>query len=205
MDRRRGSGVRRHVPDLTAGRGFKYSNVGYVALGRLVEQITSEPYERGVQERILDPLGLADTRFPDADAAAAHEVRGYVMPPVGDEADGWLDVTCLWFPGAVLAAGGLVSTTTDIATFYAALLDGRLLEAGLLDAMQHTESPHYELGLVLEQTPCGHAYGHHGSLPGFTTGALTSPDKQTTVVLALNGDRVDPMQSVMRLLCEVAP
>jgi D-alanyl-D-alanine carboxypeptidase len=110
-----------------------------------------------VTSKTLDPLGRADTRLPDADAAAAHEVRGYLMPPVGDT-DGWLDVTCMGFdPGAVLAAGGLVSTATNIATFYAALLDGRLFEPGLLDAMQHTESPHYGLGLVLEQTPCGHA------------------------------------------------
>jgi D-alanyl-D-alanine carboxypeptidase len=110
-------------PTSPPGASFKYSNVGYVALGRLVEVITGEPYEHAVQERILDPLGLADTGFPDAGATAAHDVEGYLMPPVGDEVDGWLDVTCMWFgPGAVLAAGGLVSTVRDVANFYAALL-----------------------------------------------------------------------------------
>jgi D-alanyl-D-alanine carboxypeptidase len=194
------------LPTSPPGANFNYSNVGYVALGRLVEVITGESYERAVQERILDPLGLADTRFPDADATTVHEVRGYQMPPAVDEVDGWLDVTCMLFgPGAVLAAGGLVSTVSDIATFYTALLDGHLLEPALLDAMQHAESPTYGLGLQLEPSRCGHGRGHNGHLPGFTTAALASPDGQTTVVLALNGDRRDPMEFAKRLFCEVAP
>jgi D-alanyl-D-alanine carboxypeptidase len=194
------------LPTSPPGANFNYSNVGYVALGRLVEVITGESYERAVQERILDPLGLADTHFPDGGATTAHEVRGYQMPPASDEGDGWLDVTCMLFdPGAVLAAGGLVSTVMDIATFYAALLEGRLLETALLDAMQHAESPAYGLGLQLEPSRCGHARGHTGALPGFSTAALASPDGQTTVVLALNSDRRDPLEFAKRLFCEVAP
>jgi D-alanyl-D-alanine carboxypeptidase len=199
------------IPTSPPGANYRYSNVGYVALGRLVETVTGESYERAVQDRILDPLGLADTRFPDAGATAAHEVRGYLMPPVVDEADGPLDVTCtLLGTGAVLAMGGLVSTVTDVATFYAALLDGHLLEPGLLDAMQRAESPHYGLGLQLDRTTCGHARGHDGRLPGFAIAALASVDAQTTVVLALNGQgrpaRVDQIvESTKRLFCEVAP
>jgi D-alanyl-D-alanine carboxypeptidase len=194
------------LPTSPPGANFNYSNVGYVALGRLVEVITGESYERAVQERILDPLGLADTHFPDRGATTAHEVRGYQMPPAVDEVDGWLDVTCMLFgPGAVLAAGGLVSTVTDIATFYTALLEGRLLEPALLDVMQHAESPNYGLGLQLEPSRCGHGRGHFGLLPGFSTAALASPDGQTAVVLALNSDRRDPLEFAKRLFCEVAP
>jgi CubicO group peptidase (beta-lactamase class C family) len=103
------------------------------------------------------------------------------------------------------AGGGLVSTVTDIATFYTALLDGHLLETALLDAMQHAESPNYRLGLQLEPSRCGHGRGHFGRLPGFTTAALASPDGQTAVVLARYGDRRDPMEFAQRLFCEVAP
>jgi D-alanyl-D-alanine carboxypeptidase len=199
------------IPTSPPGANYRYSNVGYVALGQLVEKVTGQSYERTVQERILDPLGLADTRFPEAGATAAHDVRGYLMPPAVDETDGPLDVTCtLLGTGAVLAMGGLLSTVTDVATFYAALLDGHLLEPDLLDAMQHAQSPRYGLGLQLDRTPCGHARGHDGRLPGFAIGALASVDGRTTVVLALNGQgrpaRVEPIvQSAKRLFCEVTP
>ena len=38
-------------------RGW-YSNVGYKALGFLLEAVTGKPYAKIVQERILDPLGM---------------------------------------------------------------------------------------------------------------------------------------------------
>jgi D-alanyl-D-alanine carboxypeptidase len=199
------------LPTSPPGANHRYSNVGYVALGRLVEVVTGEAYERAVQERILDPLALVDTRFPEDDARAAHEVRGYLMPPVVDGADGPLDVTCpVLGTGAVLAAGGLVSTVADVATFYTALLAGRLLEPELLDTMQQAESPTYGLGMLRGRTPCGPVLGHEGALPGFGILALASPDGRTSVVVALNGQgrpaRVDPVvASTQRLFCEVSP
>lgn len=43
---------------------FQYSNLGLTLLGEIVEEISGMPYEDYVTQRILNPLGLYDTR-PD--------------------------------------------------------------------------------------------------------------------------------------------
>ncbi len=43
------------------GQRYHYSNVGYKALGLLLERVTGEPYGAIVQQGILDPLGMTMT------------------------------------------------------------------------------------------------------------------------------------------------
>ena len=83
------------------------------------------------------------------------------------------DVTGLYpFPWA---AGALVSTAADTATFYRQLLAGRLLSPRMMRAMQTTHAQErvdvpgqrYGLGLMSFPTPCGVAWGHSGSFPGY--------------------------------------
>ena len=46
-------------PGGAPGRRFHYSNVGYKALGLVVEAIENEAYPAIVQRRVLEPLGMA--------------------------------------------------------------------------------------------------------------------------------------------------
>ena len=41
---------------------FQYSNLGLTLLGEIVEEISGVPYDKYVQQNILNPLGLSDTR-----------------------------------------------------------------------------------------------------------------------------------------------
>jgi D-alanyl-D-alanine carboxypeptidase len=52
------------------GERFHYSNVGYRTLGYVLEEITGSPYPELLQERILEPLGMAAT-----DPAVTAETR----------------------------------------------------------------------------------------------------------------------------------
>ena len=50
------------------GKKWQYSNSGIATLGRIIEVMTGAPYERFMQQRIFDPLGMKDTFFfPPAD------------------------------------------------------------------------------------------------------------------------------------------
>jgi CubicO group peptidase (beta-lactamase class C family) len=46
--------------DFTPGTQYRYSNIGYLVLGRVIEQISGLSYERYVQQNILEPLGIFD-------------------------------------------------------------------------------------------------------------------------------------------------
>jgi CubicO group peptidase (beta-lactamase class C family) len=46
--------------DFTPGTSYAYSNIGYLMLGRIIEQITGLTYEHYVQQYIMEPLGIFD-------------------------------------------------------------------------------------------------------------------------------------------------
>lgn len=58
------------------GRIYAYSNLGYVVLGRLLEQRAGRPYETLLRERVLQPLGMQDTQLePGPDPVRGHDKR----------------------------------------------------------------------------------------------------------------------------------
>lgn len=48
-----------------AGQGWAYSDTGYILLGLVIEAITSERYEAGIEARFLGPLALTLTTPAD--------------------------------------------------------------------------------------------------------------------------------------------
>jgi len=59
------------------GEYFQYSNVGYLLLGRIVEQVTGKAYEEACYERVLRPSGISGARL--------HQTWGNLL----DAAAGW--------------------------------------------------------------------------------------------------------------------
>ena len=46
--------------DFTPGTAYSYSNMGYLVLGEIIEQITGLSYERYIKDSVLAPLGIFD-------------------------------------------------------------------------------------------------------------------------------------------------
>jgi D-alanyl-D-alanine carboxypeptidase len=170
------------------GSRFSYSSTNYLLLGRLVEQRTGRTLRDEIRSRILHPLGLRRTGF----AIGRDDVHGY-MPPVRDGIvqqrpgrDTWRDdASWAW------ASGDLVSTSSDLATFYRALLEGRLLRGPLLDEMltPAVERPgrlRYGLGVAIVRTRCGLAYGHTGNVLGSVSAVWNDRRARRQVVVLAN-------------------
>jgi D-alanyl-D-alanine carboxypeptidase len=107
-----------------------------------------------------------------------------------------VDVSVL-SPSFGWAAGAIVSTADDVARFFRALLQGRLLRPGLLRAMQSTvkadelsAGARYGLGLAWVRLPCGPAWGHAGGTPGYGTWAVNSKDGHRQIVVLVNSDEL---------------
>ncbi|HEY2371436.1 MAG TPA: serine hydrolase domain-containing protein [Gaiellaceae bacterium] len=181
-----------HKPLFAPGSRYSYSNTNYILAGLIVEAISGRPLSGELRRRIFEPLQLRSTSFPTAPGIAAPYAHGYYLlgtPPA-------TDVSGLSpFPWA---AGAIVSTVADLATFYRALLSGRLLGPGLLRAMETTvpegrgqsdmPGERSGLGLQLFPTRCGVAYGHNGTFPGYLVYAFTSKDGRRQSVLMVNKD-----------------
>jgi len=176
-----------HRPHFAPGAGWSYSNTNYFVLGLVVEAATKHALATELRRRILTPLQLRDTSLPTQPRIAGRYAHGYFLRPLQDVSDG--------SPSVVWAAGALVSTADDIATFYRALLGGRLLSHELLREMRTTVTPapgfSYGLGLQKLRGPCGTFWGHSGGSPGYAVDALNSKNGQRQVVVLVNA--TDPL------------
>ena len=59
------------------GTHYQYSNPGMSTVGRLVEVISGMPYDRFMDERIFQPLGMKDTTFWPSDEQLSRLAKSY--------------------------------------------------------------------------------------------------------------------------------
>ncbi len=187
------------------GEGYYYSNTNTVLLGRIIEQLTGNPLDTEIENRILTPLGMTASSFPatsDAGLPDPH-ANGYtygtnvetidtnVLSPEKQAAAraGTIEPIDTTFanPSWAWSAGAGISTTGDLTTYVPALVDGRLLSPAMqqarLDSVQPIDPAHPEVGYGLGLGRFGPLYGHTGELPGYNTFAAHDPERKITVVV----------------------
>jgi CubicO group peptidase (beta-lactamase class C family) len=64
------------------GSKYAYSNAGIGTAARIVEVVSGEPYEKFMQERLFDPLGMKDTTFWPTAEQLQRLVKSYDGPPL---------------------------------------------------------------------------------------------------------------------------
>ncbi|MFC8056349.1 serine hydrolase [Bacillus cereus] len=159
-------------PDFAPGKGWSYSNTGYVLLGILIEKVTGNSYAEEIEDRIIEPLDLSNTFLPGNSSVipGTKHARGYVQP---DGASELKDVTYS-NPGS--SDGEMISTADDLNKFFSYLLGGKLLKEQQLKQMLTTVPTGregmdgYGLGIFETKLQNGVSiWGHTGGALGFTT------------------------------------
>ncbi|AZJ23829.1 D-alanyl-D-alanine carboxypeptidase (plasmid) [Bacillus wiedmannii bv. thuringiensis] len=189
-------------PDFAPGKGWSYSNTGYVLLGILIEKVTGNSYAEEVENRIIEPLDLSNTFLPGNSSVipGTKHARGYFQL---DGASELKDVTYI-NPGS--SDGDMISTADDLNKFFTYLLSGKLLKEQQLKQMLTTvptnrEGTGYGLGIYETKLPNGvSVWGHRGVVPGFTTFAGGTLGGKHTLAVNLNSfkaDSPDPFKSIL--------
>jgi CubicO group peptidase (beta-lactamase class C family) len=173
------------------GQRMNYSNSGYALLGYLIEKVSSQSYERFVQENIFTPLGMKDSGYDSNFAVIARRAAGYTPGPNGPVNAGFIHMS---IPHA---AGALYSTTEDLLRWEQGLFGGKLLSAASLEKMTTPFRNNYALGVIVNTSNGRKAISHGGGIEGFNTALTYYPEsKLTVVVLAnLNGGAPDQIAS----------
>ncbi|MGH3756193.1 serine hydrolase domain-containing protein [Actinophytocola sp.] len=195
-----------HPPLFEPGTDWGYSNTGYIVLGMLVEHVTGDDIGAEITDRLIRPLGLWQTTYPEA---GQKQIRGphahgyYAFPgqPVADVTE--LEPS---LPGA---AASMVSTGPDLTRFVRALLAGNVLRPDLLAQMRTTvpaEGPDYGLGIREIPLSCGGvAWGHAGNMPGFDSFTAATEDGRSAFAVAnghlRDGGPADLRNAVESALC----
>jgi D-alanyl-D-alanine carboxypeptidase len=148
------------------GSRMEYSNYGFILLGRLIELVSGEPYQKYVQEHIYQPAGMMHTDSrPEVDHVNGRAI-GYSPRQNG------LVPNTEGMPWSGTSAGGGYSTVRDLFLFAEALRSGKLLDPALLrEATQSSAMrPDYGMGFyVLANGGYGHGAVHPGSMVNCTS------------------------------------
>ncbi|MER5887524.1 serine hydrolase domain-containing protein [Streptomyces sp. NPDC001941] len=177
------------------GTDWSYANTNYVLASLLIHQLTGRPYGEELDRRVMQPLGLTDTRVPGSDPEIhGPHAHGYHRYQDGDE---WkvLDVS-RQDPSWVGAGGEMVSSTKDLAAFISALMSGKLVPDHLLAEMRApypTAPVPYGLGLFEQDLGDGRGtvYHHNGSVNGYATLMYATPDGGSTLTGSLTTGDAD--------------
>jgi D-alanyl-D-alanine carboxypeptidase len=188
------------------GSAYAYSNTNYLLLGQIIEKVTGRSYGEEIKRRIIRPLRLRGTSVPGTSPRIrGPHPHGYV-PALQDGETHLLDYTEM-NPSVMGASGEMISTTSDLNGFFAALLGGQLLPDHLLDEMRTpgVEGGTYGLGLAWRDTSCGvRVYGNDGDALAYQSWSFSTQDRRQQVTLALTPDfRGDPDGAVDALLDKV--
>jgi serine-type D-Ala-D-Ala carboxypeptidase len=112
--------LRESVPVHEPGSREEYSDLGFMVLLDLAEQITGEPFDEAVRRHVLEPVGLRETFFiplPVSTTGAAG--RSFAAtercPWRGRVVRGEVHDENAWAMGGVAAHSGLFSTASDVA------------------------------------------------------------------------------------------
>jgi CubicO group peptidase (beta-lactamase class C family) len=112
--------------EATAGTRFRYSDVGFIVLGELVERVGGMPLDRFARKHVFDPLKLADTMFMPGD-----EMRIRVAPTgkrAGKVILGEVHDPRAHLMGGVAGHAGLFGPADDLARYCRMLLRGGELD-----------------------------------------------------------------------------
>ncbi|HHL0973473.1 TPA: serine hydrolase domain-containing protein [Bacillus cereus] len=192
-------------PDFAPGKSWSYSNTGYVLLGILIEKVTGNSYAEEIENRIIEPLELANTFLPGNSSVipGTKHARGYIQL---DGASETKDIT-YYNPSMGSSAGDMISTADDLNKFFSYLLGGKLLKEQQLKQMLTTvptgvgELGDSGLGIFKMKLSNGESiWGHGGTIPGFLTFAGGTLGGKHTLAVNLNSlkaDTTDPFKNIL--------
>lgn len=182
------------------GERFQYSNAGYLVLGLVVEELTGQPFDEVVQQRVFDRAQMHDSGFFRLDEPPPGVAVNY-LPRSGPDAPWRSNVYRVPVVGG--ADGGAHSTTRDLDRFLLAWDDGTLLgELKEVVRTAHADAGDgFASGYGVFLYPDGR-FGHGGGDPGVEVLANRWPDQDLGVVVLCNGE--DLAGDVRDLLVEAA-
>jgi D-alanyl-D-alanine carboxypeptidase len=193
-----------HAPDFPPGGGWAYSNTGYVLLGMIIQKATGQPSHQEIEDRILRPLGLDQTRWMGTSPNLPRpHAQAYQLFGPGSRVD-VTDQIPVDYENL-----SWVTTTQDENDFFRALLAGRLLPARQMAEMKQTvpvsaevqqlwPGGRYGLGLVERPLSCGGTYwSHEGGDGGYITLNGVTDDGRRSAVVSMSEARGDTSEHIV--------
>jgi CubicO group peptidase (beta-lactamase class C family) len=181
------------------GNHWSYNNAGFGVLGRIIEVVTGESYEKVLKSQLLEPLGMAQAFLEPAAVMTYRYVVGHSVT-----ADG-IKVLRPWhLQRAVGPMGGLVTdvpTLLRYAQFHlgdASVASQPVISVGSVHAMQTPQvtvwgEEHWGLTWALEQIGGVQVVSHGGGTTGQITRLMFVPAHNFAITVLTNAQQGGPV------------
>jgi D-alanyl-D-alanine carboxypeptidase len=203
-----------HPPNFQPGKEYEYNNTNYALLGLAAEKVDGKPLAQVMQDRLFGPQNMQQTELPPSTVNTIPEPysHGYLYgsssvaltgePPYSPEVQvaaraGTLlpkDYTDVNHSNAA-AAGGVISTANDLATWIKVLVGGKVFNADYqrrwFDSLQ-PEDPSkpkgqkYGYGIAQLSWGPNTIYFHGGETPGYNSKISYDPANDMTLIVWTN-------------------
>lgn len=177
------------------GSQYKYSNTAYALLGSIIEQVSGQTYKNYIQENILSPAGMLDTKvqrkdkyFPDSHNIAL----GYTYNSKKsryEQVEEDKNHKHIHWMNNIVGNRGIYSSILDMEKWKTALRYNKLISEQSKQKIFSADSisKKYGYGFAIYNT---HSKGkwvyHNGSWSGFKTTALYLPESNEYLVILSN-------------------
>ena len=166
------------------GKGWSYSNAGYMLLGYAIESITDRPYADFIHSEFAVPLGLIDTGV-----CGTHNLQLPSGYGVFTSSNGPTPIPA-WHRSWLTSSGSLCSTASDLARWSHLLANGGVLTPGSYATMKTPVPPAtsaaYGFGLVVQKILGRPAVWHNGAIYGFFTYLVYFSSEEVSVAVNVN-------------------
>ncbi len=174
--------------EFTPGSQFAYRNVGYEILGSIIEHVSGMAYREYLLEHILIPAGMISSDVQrDVHELDPSTSIGYKLD---DEATTLVKVV----PKEIRlfrAAGGIISTVSDLAKWSHVLDDGgSVLKKESVALMTTPNIDHYGYGLAEIEMGGKRVIQHNGGLSGYASTFCKYPDDNLFITILSNNQSV---------------
>ncbi|MDG4812537.1 serine hydrolase [Hydrogenovibrio sp. 3SP14C1] len=181
-----------------AGKGWAYSDTGYILIGLIIQQVTGIDYYDQIQKRFLTPLNLKFTspanhrKLPGLAAGytSPHNVFGFPVKSTTEPG------VMAWNPAMEWTGGGLITTAQDLSHWGAALFKGQAMSGNYLPQLLNAvpiqtknNNKGYGAGVTIRETSnFGEIYGHAGWIPGYISSLRYYPKYKVAIAFQINTD-----------------
>jgi D-alanyl-D-alanine carboxypeptidase len=203
-----------HPPNFPPGSTYEYCNTNYALLGLVAEKLDGKPLAQIMHDRLFGPQKMRHTELPGSTVNTIPEPfsHGYLYgsssvalvgePPYSPEVKaaaraGTLlpkDYTAVNHSFAA-AAGGVISTASDVAAWVKALVGGRVFDPGYqrhwFDSLKpedpsKPEGQKYGYGIAQLSWGPNTIYFHGGETPGYNSKISYDPANDMTLIVWTN-------------------
>ncbi|MEA1897800.1 MAG: serine hydrolase domain-containing protein [Bacteroidota bacterium] len=197
---------------------FQYSNLALTLLGEIVREISGQAYDQYIQENILNPLDLSNTRTELPESMLGKNLAiGYSSI----NRDGKREKVNFFQAKGIQAAAGFSSNVEDLGRFASwqfrllSTKETEILRSSTLDYMQrvHWTDPDWKttrgLGFGVYKSSDGTTLvGHGGSCPGYRSSLTLDTKSKMAYVVMINASGTNPgkyIEGIRNIMKKVKP